>query len=341
LAAWYARRADAVLSEAAALVQRQAQTPEQAALLDTAFAGLRAIVTGGARYFPAIHLPLLVHHAVRGDDTPALPLAVATTCWFVGCDVLDDLADGDLPAAWRGYRPAEIQLAALTFLCALPALALAALDAPAARRAPLLDTIAQGGLRMAAGQQQDLRLTGSTTPDAAAAEAALARSGEEIGLFSRLAAQLADVAPATVEAYTRFGRALGAVWQLRNDWDDLFGPAPSKDLANGTRTLPIVLGLVHRRGAAREEYLALLERAREDPTARAAVCEAITHSGAAWHVVWLGQVYGHRARRALAEAAPRGPAGAILEQLIDDGLLGSPGSDGAAATTESAAAPAQ
>jgi len=338
LDAWYARRTDAVLSEAAALVQRHAHTPEQAALLDTAFASLRAAVAGDPRYVHAIHLPLLVYHAECGDDTPALPLAVATTCWSAGCDVLDDLADGDLPAHWQAYRPAEIQLAALTLLCALPTLALAALDAPAARRATLLDTIAQCGLHMAAGQQQDLQLAGSAAPEAAAAEAALARSG--IVMYPRLAAQLADAAPATVEAYTRFGRALGALRQLRMDWEDLFGPAPSKDLANGTRTLPIVLCLAHRRGAAREQFLALLERARSDPTARGAVRAAIGSSGAAGHVVWLGQVYGQRARRALAEAAPRGPAGAILERLIDSGLLGSRGAVGPAAPMEPTAIPA-
>jgi len=49
----------------------------------------------------------------------------------------------------------------------------------------------------------------------------------------------------------------------------------------------------------------------------------IARSGATWHVAWLGQVYGQRARRALGAAAPSGPAVAILEQLIADDLPGS------------------
>ena len=323
LETWYTRRTTEVLTEVVALVRREASTAEQAALLETTFASFSDELAEQPSCWPAIHLPLLVYHALRGDDAPALPVAVATTCLFAGFDVLDDLADGDAPAAWQAYRPAELQLAALTLLCALPTLALRAGGVPAPARAALLDTIAGGGLRIAAGQQQDLRLMGSAAPAAASAEAALARGGEELGLFAGLAAQHAGATSAAVEAWTEFGRGLGALWQLRADWDDLFGPAPSKDLANGARTLPIALALRHLRGEAHADLLTLLARAREDPTARPAVRAMIARSGATWHVAWLGQVYGQRARRALGAAAPSGPAVAILEQLIADDLPGS------------------
>ncbi len=130
----FSERTERVLAYAQGFALSHAVTPQQRRLLETALLGLRAQV-GEQGVHPFVDLPLLVYAGLRGDDTPAFPLAAATSLLFLGLDIFDDIADGDLPVHWRGYRPAEINLAAATLLCALPQLALAELDAPAACRA--------------------------------------------------------------------------------------------------------------------------------------------------------------------------------------------------------------
>src|SRR5581483_4314748 len=91
--AWLARRTQDVLSAMETFALRQAQTPLQRHLLETALIGLRS--QAAARdLLPCIHLQLLVYGAIRGDDAPAVPLAVATGLQYLGVDIIDDLTDG-------------------------------------------------------------------------------------------------------------------------------------------------------------------------------------------------------------------------------------------------------
>ncbi len=318
LGSWSAGWREAVLVEAEACLDRYAATPEQAVLLRAGVTAFRQQAEALPDLVPAIHLPLLVYSAICGTEAPALLLAAATTLLYVGIDLCDDLADGDLPPYWAGYRPAEVQLASATLLAALPQRVLAALAAPAATGAALQATLAQGLLRMSAGQQQDLRLADSPRPDPRAVEASVAaKSGAELALFAALAAQLAEAPPALVEQYVAFGEALGTAGQLGSDCADLFSAPHGKDLANGTRTLPIALYLERLDEAARADALDLLDRARHDDAARTAVRERLTRAGVLRRVALVIEVHCQRARRALAAAAPREPAASRLRTMID------------------------
>jgi geranylgeranyl pyrophosphate synthase len=312
------QRTEDVVALAEAFAVGHARTPQQRRLLEQALEGLRV----QARHeqaipFPCAHLPLLVYAALRGDDAPALPLAVATSLLYLGLDIFDDLADGDLPPHWDGYRPSDINLAAATLLCALPQLAIAELDAPPASLAAMQHTLAAGLLAMGAGQQQDIAMAGTSNVTAADVEASVAaKSGEEIGLFTRLAAQFAGAPSAVVDPYTRMGRALGTAMQLASDCYDLFQDPHGSDLANGTRTLPIALHLDRQTGAARAAFLNLLEQARQDEAAQEAVRKHLREAGDLRRCAVIIEVYCQRALRALEQAAPQEPAAGGLRAMI-------------------------
>lgn len=177
-------------------------------------------------------------------------------------------------------------------------------------------TLAQGLLRMAAGQHADLAMANGadTTPDAVQAAVA-GKTGEEMATAAALAAHFAG-APAAVAAYARLGRALGTAAQLGSDCRDLFGAMHSKDLASGTRTLPIALHLARLTGGERVAFLALLDAARTDAEAGRRVREALLASGALRRCAFTVELHCQRAYRAIEEAAPLEPARAALRGCI-------------------------
>lgn len=329
---WAPRTAAAVLERVDHLVGELAVTPEQARLLRQALVGLRQQALGdpteqdGLRLF--VHYPLLVHAAVSGDDAPALPLAAATSLLFLGIDIFDDLADSDLPEHWNGTPPSRINLAAATLLSALPQLAIDALGTSAAVRADLQRIVADGLLRMSAGQQEDLGQAGAVAPEPADVEASvMAKSGEEIAMFGLLAARLAGAPPRLSEAYTEIGRAIGVAAQIASDCYDLFTAARSKDLANGSRTLPIAFHLQHLDGAPRKAFLALIDAARTEPAARDEIRGKLRASGALRKSAVVVELWCQRAHRLLREARPLEPAGERIEHLIESVSFFAPPSD--------------
>jgi geranylgeranyl pyrophosphate synthase len=305
------------VSQAATLAQEYAVTEPQRRILNTAIVGLRQQAAEDEMCLFA-QTPLLVYAGCGGDPAATVPLAAATTLLFLGIDILDDLADGDLPDHWQGYRPSEINLAAATLLAALPQLIIAELEAPASRLAAMQRTLAQGLLRMSAGQQQDLALAGSpVVSPQEVEELAAAKSGAEIAMFGAMAAQFAGAAPEMVNAYEEFGRALGTGGQLASDCHDLFQASHSKDLANGTRTLPIALYLNRLPEAERTGFLTLLEQARGDGAAQDAVRTRLRPSGVLRLCAFIVELHCQRALRVLERAAPREPAATALKGLVD------------------------
>jgi geranylgeranyl pyrophosphate synthase len=313
---WARERTDEVLARAEAFALHAAPTPELRALLDTALVGLR----DQARRYPRavfVHLPLLVYGGLRGDDAPAVPLAAATSLLFLGLDICDDLADGDLPAHWTGHRASAIHLVSLSLLATLPQLAIAAVDAPAATRDAMQATLAGGLLEMIGGQLRDVSAAGTAEVRAAdVEESVVAKSGEELAIFATLAAQLAGAATAQTEQYAALGRALGTAGQLASDWLDVFHAPHSKDLAAGTRTLPIVLGLNRLEGSARRDLLALLDRARRDESVHETIRQRLHDARVLWQCALTIEVYRQRALRLLDAVAAREPARDRLRALI-------------------------
>ncbi|MEK6813426.1 MAG: polyprenyl synthetase family protein [Nitrospirota bacterium] len=273
--------------------------------------------------FPSIRVPLLVHAGVAGDEERAVPLAGACAFVYLGADLLDNLADDELPARWRGRTPAEASLAACTFLSVLPYLALSRLDAPPGRIQVLTGLFAEGLLSMSAGQHEDLlasRGEGVTPP---ACRAMVERkSGAETALFARSAAVLAGADPAVADSYGAFGLCLGAGAQIGSDLGDIFDPGGSRDLLNGKLTLPIVHALTVLKDRDREAFLRLLDSARQSIEPHEEARKVLMRAGSVRYTALVIEVYRQKALSHLA-AAPvsgggfAGHAGKALRSLVD------------------------
>lgn len=314
-------RTEEVLALAAEVVSTRAPTEGLRRLLETALVGLREQARTSEVPAPFIHLPLLVYGGVRGETEPALPLAVVTTLLFLGLDILDDLADGDRPEHWGDHRAAEIHLAAATLLCALPQLLLSDLDAAPAVRDRMQRTLAEGLLRMSAGQQQDLARVDAVavTPDEVRASVE-AKSGEELALFAAMAAQLAEAPAEVVERYAAMARALGTAGQLSSDCYELFQDPACRDLVHGARPLPVALHLERVSGEERNSFLRLLDQARQPgnagEAARESVRKRLREAGDLRRAAFVVEVHVQRALRLLEEAAPQEPARSGLRAII-------------------------
>lgn len=312
-----AQARDAVLENARALIRRHSATEEQRRLLEAAFDRFSEKYPDVTLPSSSIHIPILVYAAITGDGRPAVPLAAVTTIAFAGIDLLDDIADNDIPAVWRGYGRAEWGLAANLFISCLPVLAIAELDAPEAVRGGMQAALAAGLTAMAAGQQADLHHAGSADFTREEVERSVqGKSGEESAMFTRLAAVLAQAPAQRVERFAAMGKALGTGFQLMSDCYDLLRAERSGDLVNGTRTLPLAICFERLQPAGRDEFLRLLEAAGREEAARTAVRELILSSGALREMVFIIEVYRQRALRELGRAAPAEPAATALRALI-------------------------
>lgn len=86
--------------------------------------------------------------------------------------------------------------------------------------------------------------------------------------------------------------------QLASDCHDLFDAPHSRDLANGTRTLPIALHLERLRGRPQDRLLSLLDRARLHAGAQAQVRRTLRQAGTLRHCALAVEVHCQRARPA-------------------------------------------
>lgn len=324
--AWISARGQEVLAEAEGFALSLAVSDSQRELLRTGLVGLHAQVKSWnppgrkdqAVLPPFIYLPLFVCAGLCGDDRPAIPLAAATSLLFLGLDIFDDVADGDCPAHWNGHSPTDMNLLAATLLCSIPQLIIANLKASPYQLCAMQRSLAAGLLRMSAGQQRDISSAGAENFGVNDTIFTVAsKSGEEVGMFALLAAQLARATVEQSHAYTEFGRAIGTAGQLASDCYELFNDWAARDFAHGARTLPVALYLERLKRDERPNFLALLERARYDEASRTEVRKSLRGAGVLRLCAFIVETYCQRARRSLAEAAPLEPAYEGLRMMID------------------------
>ena len=295
--------------------RRAMPTPQMAAVLETALAGFGDNGSGGCR--SPVEVPLAVYAAVRGETRPAVPLAAAVGLFSIGLALGDHVTDDELGAEWKRHSLADVQIMMVALLASLPQQIIDRLDAPAEVRAQMHGMVARGLLEMMGGQQQDVQTVGRSDVSAAAVTASVAaKAGDGGALFASLAATLAGADADRVEHYGTFGRALGTAVQLVSDCDDLFAAPHSRDLAAGTRTLPIALTLERLDGPARDEFAALLDRARTEAAAGVTVRERIAEAGVLPLCAFRIEVYRQQALAALAAAGPCESGAAWLKAMI-------------------------
>jgi geranylgeranyl diphosphate synthase type I len=302
-------------------VRDHAAGEAQAQLLVAALAGRpdRDPGVGDTKYRRFVRIPLAVAAAVCGDASRAQPLTVALALLHTGLDTLDDLMDGDVRPWWQEYRSAEVLLAGATLVSALPQLLIAELDAPPSTLALMQRTLAQAGMVISAGQQRDVAGAGRDDLTVADVEASVsAKSGEVHGLAAKLAAQLSGAGEAVATHYYEVGQAIGTAAQLVSDCFDIFAAPDSRDLRQGTRTLPVVLALTAMTGDERAAFQTLLHEAEAEAGARTAVRQRLLEADIVRNAAVTIEIYCRRAYAALANAGASDPAKSVLEQIIRD-----------------------
>jgi geranylgeranyl diphosphate synthase type I len=268
----------------------------------------------------AVQVPLLVHAASTGDESPALPVAAACTAWHLGVGLQDNFLDQELPSFWRPRGPAEASLVATVLAGSIPQLCVARLEQEGASPDTLwalarlfADTL----LTVTAGQHEDMLFEDREDVSLGDCQAMVEhKSGSAGALLARAGATLATGDSSRIEAYAAFGSCYGVARQLINDVYGIWGEPVSRDLSNGKRTFPVVHALTVLDGDRRERLLELLA-ARRSAEGHDEVRALLGAAGSVRYtdsIVWL---YRERARKHLAAAAPRGPAGRELEMLLD------------------------
>jgi geranylgeranyl pyrophosphate synthase len=273
----------------------------------------------------SIQLPLLVHKGITGDERLALPVAGACTLLYLGADLFDSMLDHELPPSWHTRDSSEAMLAATTLLGALPQLSIARLEeqgTPPARLWMLAHLFADTGLKMGAGQYEDLLSPGLENMSLEDSRAMAERkSGAEYALFATAGATLATEDPSAIEAYAAFGSCFGIAQQLINDAQDIWGHKRGQDLSNGKRTLPVVHALSTLGGERRERLQKLLAAASEFREHHDGVRAFLAEAGSLRYTALIVWLYQQQARSHLASASPREPAARELYTLLDQASI--------------------
>jgi geranylgeranyl pyrophosphate synthase len=265
-----------------------------------------------------ISLAPLVFSAASGSEAGRHDLAALTLLLWIAFDLLDDVADGDLDAEWNAYAPSEVMVMASALIAGTSHAMVPVLHPSPAVAARLHARIARGLCEMADGQIADIANAGSDDVTAAAVlESIAGKTGAECALFAGLAAVLAEASAERIGHFERFGMEYGIANQLYSDLADLFSLDEGRDVANGTRTLPIVWHLEALSDSARGEFLALLDAARVDEAAAGKVREVLLGSPVLRRSILQIKIHLECARTALGRAGAFGSAPAELETFLD------------------------
>ena len=169
-------------------------------------------------FFLACDLPWAVAELEGLGEEIALSAMTASLSLWIGADLMDDAADGDLRPSWEQISQGQLSLLVSNLLFTLPLLA----GSP-----QLGGSLAEALWEMSSGQFQDLSLE---TKAGEYLEMIRQKSGRELGFFARAPVLLAGLSEERQLAWQEFGVALGSMLQAFSDIEDCFGEQPSRDL---------------------------------------------------------------------------------------------------------------
>jgi hypothetical protein len=317
---WFSDHFERAKSEACGAIDRLAATTSQAALLKTILSsalGRRGSDGGVCRM--ALELPILVYSGIRGaPDETAYQLAAALTLLDAGIYTLDHIVDREIEGPLLELPQESVLLGAVCLVSHLPNQILLDLPCDPELTCSLARMLAHGLAQIGAGQLEDIAACTSGAPSSqAVGHAVTLKTGHRRALLAAMAARLACSTPAQLEAYTEFGCALGIARQLRSDLLDLFGTCPSRDLASGVLTVPLVLYLEGSDEVRRADMMRLLMSAPDQHQAvQQQICYHLRNSGVMREVVRRIEQQCALALHRLEQAQPVQRAAVLLQDLV-------------------------
>ena len=152
--------------------------------------------------------------------------------------------------------------------------------------------LARGFFKMASGQHTDLFCAGTATVSPGRIEDSVRlKAGEELAVFALLAALHASASEDEVKRCISLGKAVGTAMQLTTDAIDLFAAPWSRDLAKGTRTLPVALYLDSLTKTGREDFIKVLHQARTDRISQDVVRRRLVEGGVLQKMACITEMY--------------------------------------------------
>ena len=243
------------------LEQRRAHVPER--LLD---AMLYSLLAGGKRVRPA--LVLTCYQACGGKDLDiAMPAAASIECMHTYSLIHDDLPCMDNDDLRRGNPTCHKQFDEETAVLAADALQafsfelLTDLDVDAQIRLALVkDMAVAAGMRgMVGGQMMDILAENQSVSDVLEVERIhVHKTGELLRWSCEAGARLAGADAKQFDACSRFGKAVGLLFQIADDILDatasseMLGKSAGKDEVQHKATYVSVLGVTKARELAHE-----------------------------------------------------------------------------------------
>jgi hypothetical protein len=276
---------------------------------------------------PAISaLPGLVCQANGGDPHQAEPVTTAWQLLRLAAKLFDDVEDGEI-----GCSSAEVVNLAtgLLFLAQLALAELSRRGVPSDQVDHLCQTLNRAGLRACAGQHADLARQVekvSIDPDTWL-EIALAKSGEPFAWAAWAGALVAGAGEQTLTDYREYGRHLGVLLQVADDFG-VWHPKGVGDLAAGRRctqrrcTQRLNLAVCYARSVMETEERSRLETllaqaARGDSAAEAQARQWLIDLGAQSYLLVVARVQYQQAMMALQNANCSSPQlAAVLDHLL-------------------------
>lgn len=311
-----------VLARARAMMQRHLPQGSLISLCDARLGMLEGDIRRQG-HAPCMDVPYFLCRGLGGDDESSLAAGALSAFIYLGCDILDDLHDGELPAGRTGLSPAHASLAASILLHTLPVLAMAELfDSSDQMGFAACRLLAETLQPMAAGQARDIESRFNADSCVEEAEAIVAaKSGEEMALFCGLGAILAGRDDLAQKGVALFGRSLGSALQIASDISDIFEDESSNDLEVGTFTIPLALHFLRLEGKQQISFRRTWQESGRDQKARRLLQAALKDSGALAHSALMIEGHCERAREAL-KALPLEQGPRIRLEGFVEGLSG-------------------
>ncbi|MDO8519490.1 MAG: polyprenyl synthetase family protein [Deltaproteobacteria bacterium] len=267
---------------------------------------------------PCLELPYLLSLGFSGDISKARKAAALSGFIYLGCDILDDLHDNELPEDQKNLSPALISLAGSLLLTSLPTMAIARFFDDEKSRFAACQAVSEALMVMAQGQSKDIlsRFDGNLSVEDMEASVA-AKSGEEMALFCRFAALMAGQDEKTVRDCMQLGRDLSVALQIISDLTDIYENSISTDLGQGTLTIPLALHLLRLAPKEKDSFIGLWKESGKNPAARFSLQQMLKNSGGVAHASMMIESYSEKALLTLNSLPLGQVARNGLEELIE------------------------